>query len=831
MPLVSATLSNLINGVSQQPDTLRLPSQVALQENAFGTVSDGLFKRPNTTHIKTLDAARIATKTFTHFMDFGADGRYVAVISNGAIRVFNVATGAEATVTLGTGAATYLTLQDSSTDMALGFRAVNFKDHALILNRTMTTATVTSGSGGRTAGTGKVNRHLIAINVGNYSSTYKIGYTKSGTARTYTKTTSSTLASDIQTTQIAADLKVGLAAAAVADTDFAVYQEANTIFTRYMASATDTTAYTFQGADSGGGKLMTIVGDTVQRFSDLPNFGTTEMQTVKVIGENASLATPFYVAFQSFGENQDLSGVSAGKITRGAWVETRTDVGTIVTGLDATKMPFKLLRTGAATFTLAQVTWGTKDVGDDTTNPAPSFAGKKIGDLFQFKNRLGFVADDTLSLSRHGDVTDFFRDTTTTLLDTDPINVTVAHPKMSIIRAAVPYQGALVLFTDKTQFSVPDLELLTSRTISVTQVSEYDSSANQVRPAVSGGYLHFAAPKGSYVGIREFSGSFRNLQDFGGIAEASDITAHVPRYITGTPVMMAGSTSVDALAVLTSDTDLYLYQYFWLGDSKVQSAWSKFVFGATKIQGIGFFDGTLYMVVDRTAGDASVGTFLESIPLTSIESDTGLDYKVLLDRRITEADCSAVSYNAGAGTTQFTLPYKIPSTNAQTLAVIVRTTSAPYVAGQRLTVSATGTNTITVNGNLSSKAVFIGQIYTMTVTLSKQYLKTDSANGGPPAVNTAGRLQMRSMRFVVNQTGYFKILVTPTNRDTSTYVFGPRISISHIGVAPVRDDVFKVPILAKNDQVVVQVVNDSYLPVRLTSAEWTALYVSKEQKI
>lgn len=829
MPLVSATLANLINGVSQQPDTVRLPSQVELQENAFGTVADGLFKRPNSTHIKTLDAARIGTNTFTHFMDFGSDGRYVAVITNGAIRVFNVASGVECTVTMGTGASTYLTLQDGSSDMALGFRAVNFKDHALILNRTMATATVASGSGGRSSGIGKVNRHLISVNVGNYSSTYKIGYTKSGTARTFTKSTSATSASDIQTTQIASDLKVGLAAAAAADTDFAVYQEANTIFTRWGAAATDTTAYTFQGADSGGGKLMTIVGDTVQRFSDLPNFGTTEMQVVKVIGENASLASPYYVAFQSYGENQDLSGVSAGKLTRGAWVETRTDVGTTITGLDATKMPFKLLRTGAATFTLAQVSWGTKDVGDDTTNPAPGFAGRKVSDIFAFKNRLGMVADDTLSLSRHGDTTAFFRATTTTILDTDPINVVVSHPKMSRIRAAVPYQGALVLFTDKAQFSVPDTDLLTSRTISVSQVSEYDSASDRVRPAVTGGYLHFAFQRGSYLGVREFSGSFRNLQDFGGIAEASDISAHIPRYISGTPVMMAGSTTVDSLAVLTSDTDLYVYSYFWNGDTKLVSSWSKFVFGAAKIQGVAFFDGVLHLVIDRTADDASVGTFLESIPLNSIEADTGLDYKVLLDRRITGASCTAISYNSGAGTTQFTLPYKIP--DDQEMAVVVRTTTSPYVAGQRITVQATGVNTVTVNGDFSSVPVFIGQTYEMLVQLSKQYLKTENPSGGAPVVNTSGRLQMRAMRFIVSQTGYFQVRVTPSERSTYVYEFSPRISISQIGVAPVRDDVFRVPLLAKNDQVEIVLASDSYLPCRFTSAEWTALFVSKEQKI
>ena len=46
MPLVSRTIPNLVQGVSQQPEVLRLSSQATVQLNGFSSVVEGLKKRP-----------------------------------------------------------------------------------------------------------------------------------------------------------------------------------------------------------------------------------------------------------------------------------------------------------------------------------------------------------------------------------------------------------------------------------------------------------------------------------------------------------------------------------------------------------------------------------------------------------------------------------------------------------------------------------------------------------------------------------------------------------------------------------------------------------------
>ena len=80
--------TNLINGVSQQPETLRLGSQGEVQENGLSSVVEGL-KRPPTDFIK-----RITTSTYTnpfiHTINRDTNERYVVIITQNAIKVYTI---------------------------------------------------------------------------------------------------------------------------------------------------------------------------------------------------------------------------------------------------------------------------------------------------------------------------------------------------------------------------------------------------------------------------------------------------------------------------------------------------------------------------------------------------------------------------------------------------------------------------------------------------------------------------------------------------------------------------------------------------------------------
>ena len=59
MALVSKSIPNLINGVSQQPPEIRLPSQGEIQENGLASVAKGLEKRPGSEVIQKLNFSTV----------------------------------------------------------------------------------------------------------------------------------------------------------------------------------------------------------------------------------------------------------------------------------------------------------------------------------------------------------------------------------------------------------------------------------------------------------------------------------------------------------------------------------------------------------------------------------------------------------------------------------------------------------------------------------------------------------------------------------------------------------------------------------------------------
>ena len=102
MPLINTSVTNLIQGVSQQPDAVRFSGQCEVQENALGSVVDGLQKRPATQHVATLLAnAALDANAKVHFIERDNDERYAIVIKGDTkktITAYNLDTGTKSTI-------------------------------------------------------------------------------------------------------------------------------------------------------------------------------------------------------------------------------------------------------------------------------------------------------------------------------------------------------------------------------------------------------------------------------------------------------------------------------------------------------------------------------------------------------------------------------------------------------------------------------------------------------------------------------------------------------------------------------------------------------------
>ena len=179
------------------------------------------------------------------------------------------------------------------------------------------------------------------------------------------------------------------------------------------------------GDSHGGDHLLVFKGETPD-FKKLPVEGPNDF-LIKVAGDNQKAQDDFYVKFAD-----------------GVWKETVAE--NILIDIDAATMPHKLTKQSNGTFIFDEVTYESRKVGDDDTNDFPSFIGFTLADIFFHRNRLGVLADENVIFSRAGEFInfDFFRKSTLTTVDSDPIDVAVSSNKVNILKHAIPFNNTLL---------------------------------------------------------------------------------------------------------------------------------------------------------------------------------------------------------------------------------------------------------------------------------------------------------------------------------------------------------------------------------------------------
>lgn len=778
MPLISQSIPNLINGVSQQPPSLRLKTQAEDQVNGLSSVVEGLKKRPCTEHIAKLNLTNVED-AFIHTIRRDENEFYTAVITAAGIKVFDK-TGTEKTVS---GSMAYLTgITAPSSQLA----ATTIADYTFIVNKTKVVSKATTKSSTRPY------EAMVYVKQGDYKTDFKITIrdTSDNVLATATKTTldASTTANqdDIRTNKIAQDLYDQLkshqvtpepteanpnpvAVTAGLPEGYSVELIGNVI---YVSSTTND--FRITTTDSRGDAYLLVFKGQTGDFNKLPPKGKLGF-TIKVMGDTDQKQDDYYVSLQ------DTTG-------NGVYVWQETIADNIDVALDPATMPHKLVRETNGTFSFQPVDWDHRKVGDDDSNSFPSFVGFKINDLFFYRNRLGILADENVIFSEASSYYNFFLPTIITSLDSSPIDIAVSNNQVSILKHAVPFNERLVLFSDLTQFTLNTDGLLTPDTVSVNVSSNFETST-LAKPVAAGKFIFFPANRGKWAALREYfiESSTDNTTN------ATEITAHVPKYIEGEIKKLAASSNEDMLVCIAKDKpkSVYVYKYFWSGNEKLQSSWSRWDFDGDVLN-IEFSNSTLILLVKR-----SDGVCLESLNLStdSARAVTVGGFPVNLDRRVK-----------------------------------LTTSALPYTDEKVIYVTANGRilEQAKVAATLANTSVYAGVPYTFSYKFSEQVITQDKS----PV--TIGRLQLRNMNIVFNDSGYFKVKVTPKKRETNNYIFTGRVLGSAknlLGQAPTDSGTFKVPVLAKSGDVDIVVESDSFLPCIFQSAEWEGMYVLRSQRV
>lgn len=791
--LVSSTIPNLISGVSQQPWNVRLPTQAEEQVNCQSSVTDFLKRRPATRHLARIRDTPAANGIASHHINRDETEQYIVTADASGINVFDLEGNAKTVSVTGTGAAYLAAATAPNRDL----RFLTINDYTFILNRRVAVKTLPDLSPKRQP------EAIVFIKQASYNTTYELILN----GITYATTTEDGIAPADEPADKLSSLDICTALVDKIPKDvFSIQTSNSTIWIRRH----DGGDFTVKVQDSRSNTHTSVCKGKVQRFSDLPTVAPRGFVT-EIIGDASSSFDNYFCVFEP-SDAGDAFG-------SGTWKET-VKPG-IPCKLDPATLPHALIRQADGTFTFGPLEWGERICGDEDSAPFPSFVGRTLNGLFFYRNRLSFLSGENVVMSEVGEFFNFFLTTVTTLVDSDVVDVAASHTKSSILHHAVAFSGGLLLFSDQSQFVLEHDTVLSNATVSIKPVTEFEASM-KATPVSSGKTVFFATDKGEWGGVREYI----TLPDNSDQNDASDITAHVPRYVRGNVSRLECSTNEDMLLVLSEEmrTSLWLYKYFWNGSEKIQSAWSRWDM-CGEVLSAAILNTGVYLIMQY--GD---GVYLEKMDITPGYKDEGETFEYCLDRKITERDVTLGAYDAINKTTAITLPYDIP---AGYTPVVVTRTGGPDAPGNLLRrVDVTGPRTLTVEGpDAHGRKLFIGIPYESSYTFSTFAIREGDSKGN--AVTT-GRLQLRRLTLNCSNTGFLHMYVTPKFRPTSTYTFTGR-ELGHgtniIGAIPLYTGTINFPILSLNTQVEVKVGSDSFLPFALVNASWEGFYNTRNARV
>ena len=821
MAVVSRAIPTLLRGISQAADSTKQADHADIQDNANSNPVQGLVKRSGTQFITNLSSSTVGN---VHIQTINRDTteRYIAIFSNGNVKVYEL-DGTEKTVNKPDGTA-YLNTSTPRTQI----KTVTIADFTFVVNTSIETAMDSSLSAGN------ITQAIVFVNQVSDKTTYSV--TVDGVTVTDDTTGNSTLS----TTQVATDLQSGLNSGL---TGFTIARNGPVIHIK----KNDGSNFSIDGSDTQGNTQLTIVKDSVQRFTDLPTVSPNGY-VVEVKGDESTNFDNYYVKFVTN---------NGGAFEEGQWEES-VEAG-IEFKFNYATMPHVLIRQADGNFRFARVDgdtynltiggsstpftlpkWGERTVGDTDSAPNPSFIGNKINNVFFFRNRLGFLSDDNVILSRVSEFFSFFPETVLSVIDSDPIDVAASHTKVAILKHAVTMGEQLILFSDQTQFVLSSsADNLTPKTANVLVATEFESS-DLAQPVGSGSSIYYLTNKGAFAGVREYI-----TQEDIAIKDASNITIHVPRLIPSNIFKLAVSTNEDVLVLVGTDNPNKLYINRWLyGDNfqKILNSWATFTLNPAKsIKNIDFIGTDLFMVIEEANG-----TSLEKLPFEAEFKEPNAEFEFHLDHKVTEATSGvSVAYNATNDVTTFTLPYRLNGTMSVIGRYLAANETSTYVdtrgntialkAGQLVQTTNTSngsTTTITANGDYRNSKFIIGEPYIMHYRFSQQRMTEGGANNAGEIAS--GRLQLHHFYIKFEDTGFFQVEVTPENRDTSTHKFTGRLlgsSSASVGEINLETGTFRVPIMSRADRVDIDVKNDTFLPTQLSSAEYEAMFHMRSRRV
>ena len=577
---------------------------------------------------------------------------------------------------------------------------------------------------------------------------------------------------------------------------------------------TDQRAFNITVRGGAADKALYGLKDTVNDISLLPPQGIDGM-VLKVSNSANTAADDYYVKFVTQG------GIPG----QGFWEETVSPG--ITTNLNVSTMPHVLIREADGNFTLEPLSqefddknfWVGRKVGDEKTNPSPTFVGKTIKDCFFFMNRLGILSDDTVVMSQAGDYFNFFQGSAISISDADPIDMAASSTRPAKLKAAIGTPAGLLLFAENSQFLLSTEDIAFGpATVKMTEITNYSYNSD-VEPVETGVSVLFATSAETYTKVFELSTDSLQAR-----ALVSENTRIIPEYIPPKLSLLTSVPNSSMVVMGTGSEDLYVFKFYNTGNERNLAGWTKWTM-QTPVKSIHFAHDTGYIVGFNSLNE-HVLTRMELIddPETSPITAFGISFTPRLDHYLYDSEITTSNNNDG--TTRITLPSGFYVENATPFLVSTFAgTETFYDSGTLQLDSATSSYYFDIDSTISSSDFIVGLGYTMEVELPSFFIKSGQNNQpdrrNPPMVENlyidlyySGRYQA-----VVKKTGYLDRTVDLDTPIADLYLAND----AAIDFFSTR----AIPLYSRGDLVSVSITASDPLPASFTSYSWEGHYSTR----
>ena len=567
-------------------------------------------------------------------------------------------------------------------------------------------------------------------------------------------------------------------------------------------------------------ELLNIVTSEVNTVGDLPK--NCRHNFVAKIVNSAEEDDDYYLKFKV---DNVATSVTADRYGTGVWIECPAP--NIEISIDPDTLPVSLNRGqpgnwaingGSSTsyangiFRLEKPGWVDRLVGDDNTNPKPSFIGEKINKLLFFRNRLTFLSQNNVICSQTNDFYNLWSKTAQTTSTSDPIDIQASSVFPTTLFDAIEVNSGLLIHSSNQQFMLTtDSDAFTPQTAKLNYLSSYNY--NEKIPPFS---------LGTSTGFVNSSGKNARFFEIGQVNREGEPTVTEQSKLVSKklPINVADVTvsKENNLALLgsTDSSEIWGYKWYISGGKRIQSAWFRWELPGTFIHHV-ILDDVYYIVLKNGSNYT-----LEAYDVKKQDDTTLIDgFVIHLDTHSTVSSLAAGTYNATTKKTVFPKPTGYNSSKQ----LAVYNNNAGNDIGRYGLVTVNGSN-LEVDGNWTGANLILGYVFDWLIEIPTIY--TITQQGGKTKSDTRASLVVHRLKFSFGSVGLIETTLKKTGRADYTQTY-ESLEWDSIGNTPLIADeyIHTVPVYEKNTNLTVQLKSSHASPATLFSMNWEGDYNPK----